>query len=160
VIRRQSRAAPTHTRKDRSDAHTERPQRRTHGKTAATHTRKDRRDAQTERRTIDTLSHTQRCTHGKTHNRYNRRTIDTLSHTPHAHTHRWVVEGATWVKGEYWREGDWTSIDRHTNDTCFRDLALQVCVFVSYRCVSLCQWPGGLVVVHVGAFVPVSTCGL
>jgi len=66
-------------------------------------------------------------------------TIHTISRTPHAHTHRWVVEGATWVKGEYWREGDWTCIDRHTNNTCFRDLALQVCVSLSYRSVSLCH---------------------
>jgi len=37
----------------------------------------------------------------------------------------WVLEGATYVKGEYWRQGDWVELDRHTNDTCFRELALQ-----------------------------------
>ena len=37
----------------------------------------------------------------------------------------WVLEGATWVKGDYWREGDWAVLDKHTNNTCFRDLALQ-----------------------------------
>ncbi len=37
----------------------------------------------------------------------------------------WVLEGATWVKGEYWREGDWEPIDTHVNDTSFHELAVQ-----------------------------------
>ncbi|EKX45769.1 hypothetical protein GUITHDRAFT_108222 [Guillardia theta CCMP2712] len=34
----------------------------------------------------------------------------------------WVLEAATWVKGKWWREGDWTIIDKHVNDTSFYDL--------------------------------------
>ena len=37
----------------------------------------------------------------------------------------WVLEGATWVRGEFWREGDWQILDQHHNDSSFRDLALQ-----------------------------------
>ena len=37
----------------------------------------------------------------------------------------WVLEGASWVKGDYWREGDWAPIDTHVNDTSFHELALQ-----------------------------------
>ena len=141
----------------RSDAHTERRIYSTHNTCNLSHD--SWHTPGTQIHTIHTI-HTLHTLHALHTLHTISHTIHTISRTPHAHTHRWVVEGATWVKGEYWREGDWTCIDRHTNNTCFRDLALQVCVFVSYRCVSLCQWPGGLVVVHVGAFVSVSMCGL